>query len=64
MMAMNNATASRMQRIDRIATEYRTNLFRRLTSVDWRRRNNIRVSYGARIGDRYASLASKGNSNT
>ena len=51
-------------RISRIAQEYRNNINDRLQSVEWPRRNNIRVSYGARIGDRFAPLAAKGNSNS
>lgn len=61
MLAMNNARGSRLLRISRIAQEYRNNINDRLQSVDWQRRANIKVSYGARIGDKFAPLAAKGN---
>lgn len=61
MLAMNNARGSRLLRISRIAQEYRNNINDRLHAVEWPRRNNIKVSYGARIGDKFASLSAKGN---
>ena len=57
----NTARGTRLARISRIAQAYRNNINDRLQSVDWQRRANIRVSYGARIGDRYAPLAAKGS---
>ncbi len=59
----NTARGTRLASISRIAQEYRNNINDRLQSVDWSRRANIKVSYGARIGDKYAPLAAKGSSN-
>ena len=61
---MNNARGGRISRISRIAQAYRNNINDRLQAVDILRRNNIKVSYGARIGDKLAPLASKGNSSS
>ena len=57
----NTARGRRLARISRIAQEYRDNINDRLKSVDWPRRANIKVSYGARIGDNLAPLAAKGS---
>lgn len=51
-----------MLNISRIAETYRNNINARLQGVDWPRRANIKVSYGARIGDPSAPTAAKGNS--
>ncbi len=61
MLASNNARGRRLLNISRIAQEYRNNINDRLQSVEWPRRANIKVSYGARTGDKFASIAAKGN---
>ena len=60
---MNTARGRRLLNISRIAQSYRENINNRLQSVDWPRRANIKVSYGARIGDKFAPTAAKSNSN-
>ena len=59
----NTARGTRLVKISRIAQEYRNNINDRLQSVEWARRANIKVSYGARVGDKFAPLAAKGGSN-
>ena len=61
---MVTARGRRLLNISRIAQEYRNNINDRLQSVEWPQRANIKVSYGARTGDKLAPLASKGNSNS
>ena len=56
MLAMSNANATRARRIQAISQFYRNNITERTLSVPWPNRANIRVSYGARMGDRTAPL--------
>ena len=61
---LNRAGFFRSLKILRIGQQMRDNINDRLQSVEWPRRANIKVSYGARTGNKFAPLASKGNSNS